>query len=137
MKILIIILTTLTFQWSFAHGVHDSGEVKPQKGGILKSLETVHVELVQLDNELRVYIFDKNKEPKTIPTGKHPVYANLKLPRVKKTEKVELINKQDYWSYTYTKKGLRPYKFIFSIEQGGHKDNLAFTIKPKRVNPKK
>ena len=137
MKILILILATFTLQWSFAHGVHDSGEVKPQKGGILKSLETIHVELVQLDNELRVYVFDKSKDPKIIPTGKHPVSAIIKLPKNKKKEKIKLIDKKKYWSYTYTKQGLRPYKFVFSIEQGGHKDNLAFTVKPKRVKTKK
>ena len=125
-------ITFFSFNFAFAHGVHDSGGVKPQKGGVIRSLETIHVEFVTIGNNLQVYIFNKDKKPKPLATKDYPVSAKVILPRNGGEEKVELTAKQNHWEAQYDAKGVHRYTFEFHIEQGGHRDKLKFTVEPKK-----
>lgn len=115
-----------------AHGVHDDGGAKPQKGGVLKSLETIHLEMVQMDKELRIYVYNKETPPKSEEASKYPVSAKVVLPRKKGEHKLTLITNKDHWTTSYDAKGLHRFDFVLSIEQGGHKDDVIFTVEPKK-----
>ncbi len=115
-----------------AHGVHDDGGAKPQKGGVLKSLETIHLELVQMGDEIRVYVYNKETPPKSEDVSKFPVSAKIVLPRNKGSKDIELSAKKDHWSAKYQAKGIHRFDFILNIEQGGHKDKVVFTVEPKK-----
>lgn len=132
-KLMILVMTALILPWAHSHEGHHHGAegVKPQKGGVLQTLETIHLELVQMNKEVRVYVFSKDKPPKPLPTKSYPVSARVVYPRGKGESKVELTAKKDHWSATVDSKGMHRYDFILNIEQGGHKDDVKFTIEPK------
>ncbi|NCN41765.1 hypothetical protein GW916_11020 [bacterium] len=116
---------------ALSHGVHDSGDAKPQKGGVIKSLESLNVELVQIDGEVRVYIFGKDEKSAPLETSKYPVSAKVTYPREKGSHDVKLTAHENHWSAKVDAKGSHRYLFEFHIEQAGHKDNLKFNIEPK------
>ncbi len=130
-RLMYFLISILSFNIVLAHGNHDSGSVKPQKGGVIRSLETIHVEFVNIDDKLRVYIFNKDAKPKPMPTKDYPVSAKVILPRGGGEKQVDLIAKDNHWETEYDAKGVHRYTFEFHIEQGGHKDNLKFTVEPK------
>ena len=133
MKQIFFILTVMmSFQFASAHGVHDSGGVKPQKGGVIQSLETIHVEFVNIGKEIFIYVFNKDNPPKPLDTKDYPVSAKVILPRKGGEEKVNLEAKESHWVAKYDPKGLHRYTFELTIEQGGHTDHLKFTVEPKK-----
>lgn len=128
---LCLLLGSLIASPAFSHGVHDSGSAKPQKGGVIKSLESLNVELVQIDGEVQIYIFGKDEKSSPLETSKYPVSAKVTFPREKKSQEVELTSHKNHWSAKVNAKGSHRYLFEFHIEQAGHKDNLKFNIEPK------
>lgn len=133
MKTISLVFIGLLFPWLvLAHGVHDDGGAKPQKGGVLKSLESIHLELVQMGEEIRVYVYNKESPPKSEDVSKYPVTAKVVLPRNKGSKELKLNPKKDHWSTTYNAKGIHRFDFVLNIEQAGHKDEVVFTIEPKK-----
>ena len=131
-RFILVIVSFFSLNFAYGHGVHDSGNVKSQKGGIIRSLETIHVEFVSIGNKIQVYIFSKDKKPKPLATKDYPATAKVILPRGGAEKKIELTAKADYWEAEYDAKGIHRYTFEFYIEQGGHKDKLKFTVEPKK-----
>lgn len=131
MKQLILAFILTLSVTSFAHEGHDhgSGQVQPQKGGVVKSLETVHLEMVNLGKEIRIYVYDKDVKPQ--PTKNYPLTAKVQLPRQKQTQDLKLEVKDTYWTTQFDPKGAHRYDLILNIEQGGHKDAVKFTVEPK------
>ncbi|MCB0420605.1 MAG: hypothetical protein KDD61_06400 [Bdellovibrionales bacterium] len=117
---------------SLAHGVHDSGAIKPQKGGVLKSLESVHLELVQMGQEIRIYVYNTETPPKAEKVSQFPVSAKVVLPRKKGTQDLVLKANGDHWTTSYDAKGIHRFDFVLTIEQNGHKDKVVFTVEPKK-----
>ncbi len=133
MKPIILILSiTMSFHFALAHGVHDSGAVKPQKGGVIQSLETIHVEFVNMGKENFIYVFNKDSKPKPLATKDYPVSAKVILPKGGGEEKIGLEAKESHWVAKYDPKGIHRYTFVLTIEQGGHTDHLKFTVEPKK-----
>lgn len=135
MKILCGLLTALLITTSYqarGHGVHDSGHASPQKGGILRSLESIHLELVTIDDEIKIFIYDKSDQLKPLDPKKYPASAEVVLPRKKGSEKLDLKQESDHWSAKYKAKDTHRYDLKFHIEQAGHKDTVTYTIEPKR-----
>ncbi len=56
----LILIFTLASSFCWAHEGHDHGpgQVPLQKGGVMRSLETVHLELVFKDNAVKIYPFE-------------------------------------------------------------------------------
>lgn len=127
-KLFSLILVCPLLAWG--HGVHETGQVQSQKGGVIQSLETIHVELVQVKNDLRVYIFDKDHFKIQDPQ-KYPARAQVIVPGKKAPEKLNLKKQDDYWWAQFDAKGLHRYTFEFIVEQGGHVDHVKFTVEPK------
>lgn len=132
---LLLILMSFSFILSSqarAHGVHDSGHASPQKGGILRSLESIHLELVRIDDEIRIFIYDKSEQLRPLNPKNYPASAEIVLPRKKGSEKLTLKQESDHWSATYKAANTHRYDLKFHIEQAGHKDIVTYTIEPKR-----
>ncbi len=129
-QILTILVSVLVSTLALAHGVHDAGEVKPQKGGVLRSLETVNVELLQIGKEIRIYLYDKKLKP--LDPKKYKASAKAILPRKKGEAELKLRTGKNYWITKFDAKGVHRYSLVFFIQQGGHNDKLTFVIEPKR-----
>jgi len=132
-KLPVVLLGLLIGSISYSHEGHDhSAEgVKPQKGGVIQSLETIHLELVQMQNKIRIYIFNKDNPPKSLLTKNYPASAKVIFPRGKGTKEAKLVAEENFWTTTVNSQGIHRYDFVLTIEQGGHKDNLKFTVEPK------
>jgi hypothetical protein len=126
------LLTSSSFVGSaVAHEGHDHGpaQVQAPKGGIIRSLETVHLELLNRGKTISVYIYDLNLKPEDVK--KFPVSATVALPK-KKAQPLPLVEKGDHWEAEFDAKGAHRYNFELSIKQGGHNDKLNFTVEPKK-----
>lgn len=128
-KILFFILTIGFATNAFGHGNHESATVKPQKGGVVKSLETVHLELVQIQKELRLYIF--STDLKLQDPDKYNISANVVLPRGKGKKDIIFKKQKKHLITSFDAKNLHRYDLIIFITQGGHKDRVVFTIETK------
>lgn len=114
----------------FAHEGHGHGPstFQPQKGGVIRSLETVHLEMLQQGKTVKVYIFDKTGNP--ADTKKYPVSATATIPK-KKAIELTLTPKKDHWEFAFDAKGAHRYLFELKIKQGGHNDKVKWNIEPK------
>lgn len=134
-----MILTILfSFGLVFAARAHeghgDIGSIQPPKGGVVKSLETVHLEMVNLGKEIRIYVYDKEVKPQ--PTKDYPLTAKVQLPRKKGTQDLKLDDKGTHWVTQFDPKGAHRFDLILNIEQGGHKDTVTFTVEPSASSKK-
>lgn len=134
-KILVVIAV-----WGFAsfgstHEGHDHdapAKVKAPKGGVIKSLEEVHVELVSKGKDIKVYLYDKEMKAKNLTGFK--VSAQAEMPRTKKTEAVSLTAKDNFYEGTFDAKGVHRYTLIVAVTDPkvGHEDKLKFTVEPRK-----
>ncbi len=136
--ILSLVLLLLPFTGA-AHEGHDHGpsKVPLQKGGVMRSLETVHLELVYKDKSVEIYPFETKLDPKTpgklkpADVGRFPVSATVELPKTK-TQNVELKPTGDHWTAALDPKGAHRFTLTLAIKQGGHSDQVKWTIEPKK-----
>lgn len=130
-KFILIATVLLGCSVSHAHEGHDHDApsmVQAPKGGMIKSNETMHIEVVPKGNSLKVYIYSKDLKPMDV--SKVMVTAQAEIPRTKKTENVNLIAKGDHFEANFGAKGLHRYTLALSV--GEHKDRLTYTIEPKK-----
>lgn len=122
-----------------AHEGHDHGpgNVPLQKGGIMRSLETVHLELVYKDKSIEIYPFENQTGSKgatklnPADPNRFPVSAVVELPKAK-AQTVELKPAGDHWAVSFDPKGAHRFTFILAIQQGGHNDKVKWTVEPKK-----
>lgn len=120
---------------AFGHEGHDHDTprmIQAPKGGVIKSLEETHVEVVSKGKDVRIYFYDKELKPR--PAAEFKVSAVAELPRTKKTEVVKLTAKENFFEGSYDAKGIHRYTLIVTIvdPKTGHPDQLSFTIEPRR-----
>ena len=116
---------------TFAHEGHDHGPstVQPQRGGIVRALETVTLELLVDGKTLKIFTFDK--AGKSMDTSKFPASLTATLPK-KKPDTLKLEVKGDHWVSEFDPKNSHRYDLHLSIKQGGHDDKVKWTVEPKR-----
>ena len=128
-----IIISGLTFLIStnlFAHeGEHGPSTVQAPKGGVIRSLETVHLELLSKGSTVQIFAYDMNLKPADV--SKYPVSATVTLPK-KKAEPITLEPKGDHWQAVVDAKGAHRFALEMNINQGGHDDKVKFTVEPKK-----
>lgn len=139
-KTLLMISSALTLTlgspllvWSHEGHDHDTPKsVQAPKSGILKSMENIYVEVVSKGKDLKIYIYDKELKVQDVKTYK--VSALTEKPRLKKQEKLELIDKGTYFEATYDAQGSHRYTLILTVKDPSedHDDKLKFTIEPKK-----
>lgn len=133
---IILVLFTLTFSTEIlAHEGHDHdgpAAVQAPKGGVIKSLEEVHVEVVAKGKDVKIYLYDETLKPADVANYK--VTATAELPRNKKSEAISLKAQGKYFEATYDAKGAHRYTLVLTITDPKHKheDKLNFTIEPRR-----
>lgn len=121
----------------FAHEGHDHGPaaVPVQKGGIVRSLETVNLELVFKDKTVSIYPFKTEMNPKTpgkltpADIGAYPVSATVEMPKAKPVA-LALKPAGDHWEASVDAKGVHRFTVVLDIKQGGHSDKVKWTVEP-------
>lgn len=134
-----IVFSALLSTHAFAHEGHDHGpgNVPLQKGGVMRTLETVNLELVYKDKTIDVYAFSTEADPKApgklkpADVSQYPVSATIELPKSKPTS-IELKTAGDHWTASFDPKDTHRFTFVLSIKQGGHSDKVKWTIEPKK-----
>jgi hypothetical protein len=140
MRKLLLLVTLMFSSVLFSSGDHDHGHdhdhdapgaVAAQKGGIIKSLEEVHVEVVAKGVNVKIYFFTKDLKP--LDVSKLKVTAEAELPRSKKKEAVSLVSKGTWYETSFDAKGMHRYTLVLTINdpKQGHNDKLNFTIEKK------
>lgn len=123
------ILTVISFN-TFGGAEHDHGapSFQPPKGGVLKSTESKHFELVKNDKKVSIYAY--SKDGKAISTQGLTLVAELEIPR-KKTTPQTLENKNTHWEAVVDAQGSHRYTLKVSIIDGNEKDYVKFTVENK------
>jgi hypothetical protein len=115
---------------ALAHeGEHGPSTVQAPKGGVMRSLETVHLELLSKGNTIQIYAYETDLKPSDV--SKYPVSASVTFPK-KKSEALVLQNKGDHWEADVDAKGAHRYTLLLDIKQDGHQDKVKFTVEPKK-----
>ncbi len=116
---------------AWAHEGHDygPGSVQLFKGGIIRSLETVNLELVTQGKDIKIYIYDTKL--KAADVTKYPVSLTVTLPK-KKAEALQLTPQGDHWLTSFDAKNAHRFDLVLAIKQGGHDDKVKWTVEPKR-----
>ncbi len=131
MKIAVLIIAMASFV--FAHEGHDHdtpAKVRAPKGGIIKSVENVHIEVVSRGKNIKVYIYDHDMKPQNIETFR--VSAKVQFPRSKKEEELVLANKKNFFEADFDAKGAHRYTLVLTVmdPKEGHNDVLNYTVEP-------
>lgn len=115
---------------SQAHeGEHGPSSFQPQKGGVVRSLETVHLELIMENTDIKIYAFEMDGKPSLVT--KYPASIKIERPRAK-AEAVKMTPMGNHWLASFDPKGAHRITVFFEIEQAGHKDTVKWTIEPKK-----
>lgn len=114
-----------------AHEGHDHGPstVQPQKGGVVRSLETVNLELLTEGKTIKIYIFTPEMKPSEV--SQYPASLTAALPK-KKPQALKLELKGDHWEATFDPQKSHRFDLELTIKQGGHDDKVKWTVEPKR-----
>lgn len=131
MKLILSILFTFSFlNLTSAHEGHDHGAASFQapKGGILKSIENSHFELVRSGQNIQIYAYDE--QGKALATSKFKTNAELELPRQKKTA-LAMTDKGTHWEANVDAKGAHRFTVRFNVDDGKEKDYVSFTVETK------
>lgn len=127
--LLAIIICISTSAWAHEGHDHGPGSVQAPKGGVIRSLETVHLELLTKGHEIKIYLYDT--ELKAGDVTKYPASLQVALPR-KKLEDLKISAQGDHWLASFDAKNAHRFDLVLAIKQGGHDDKVKWTVEPKR-----
>lgn len=135
MKHIILTLGLLFSFSSFAHEGHDHDgpkAVEAPKGGMIKSTEEYHVEVVAKGTNIKVYLYSEDLKPADASGFK--VKLQAELPRTKKSENLTFKATGNMLEATFDAKSAHRYTLIVNIAEvgHGHDDKLSFTIEPRK-----
>lgn len=142
MKTILNVITLVTAMVSFSvpgratdgHGHnHDApGLVQAPKGGLIKSLDSIHVEVVNKGKDVQIHFYGKDMNQ--VDAEGIKVFAEVELPRVKSREKVTLKPSGQSLEYIYDAKKSHRYTLYLTVTdpQEKHATTLSYTIEPKK-----
>ena len=135
MKNILLVATFLFCGLVFAHEGHDHdapGLVQAPKGGIIKSTEDVHIEVVAKGKDVKVYFYSQDLKPLDLTTYK--VGLKAEIPRTKKSEVLAQKVTANLVEAQFDAKGAHRYVLTVSVagEKHGHEDKLNFNIEPRK-----
>jgi hypothetical protein len=127
----IFVLSLVLATGARAHEGHDHGPsaVQAPKGGVIRSLETVHLELITKGKVVQIYAYDPGLKPTEV--SQFPVSATVTLPK-KQPAPLKLVPSGDHWTAEFDAKGAHRYTLEVSIKQGGHDDKVKYTVEPRK-----
>ena len=123
----------------WAHEDHDHdgpSTVQAPKGGIIKSTEDMHIEVVAKGKEIKVYFYTMDLKP--VDLSKQKITLKAELPRTKKSEVLVLKTSGNLIESTFDAKGAHRYILVVTLSEshheGGkaHEDKLNFNIEPRK-----
>ncbi len=116
---------------AFAHEGHDHGPgtVQAPKGGVVRSLETINLELLNEGKKVKIYVYDTKLKPMDVK--KYLASATVTFPK-KKAETLKLAEAGDHWEVEVDSKNAHRYTLLLSIKQGGHDDKVKWVVEPKK-----
>lgn len=132
MKTILIVLFTCSLAFAHEGDDHDMpATVKAPKGGIIKTLEETHVEVLNRDKKLYIYIYDLKLIPKS--TKGFKLNAQAKLPRKSKLQDIKLSVREKMYEADFNP-SVHRYTLVLKITDPatGHNDVLNYIIEPKR-----
>ncbi|KHD90060.1 MAG: hypothetical protein OM95_00635 [Bdellovibrio sp. ArHS] len=120
---------------AFSHEGHDHdapGAVQAPKGGVIKSLEESHVEVVSKGSDLKIYLYSKDLKP--AEASRFKIKLTAELPRNKKKESLEFKAQGNMLETHFDAKGSHRYTLTVQIVDSatGHDDALKFNVEPKK-----
>ena len=141
MKKLILVAGLLVSSFnSYAHEGHDHdapGTVEAPKGGMIKSNEEFHIEVVAKGKDIKVYLYTKDLKPADAKGFK--ITLKAEIPRTKKTEDLTFKATGNMLEATFDAKGAHRYSLIVGLAEigegdhgHGHADKISFTIEPRK-----
>jgi hypothetical protein len=139
MKKLILLAGLLISFNSYAHEGHDHdapGMVEAPKGGMIKSNEEFHIEVVAKGKDIKVYLYTKDLKPADAKGFK--ITLKTELPRSKKMEDLSFKATGNMLEATFDAKGAHRYNLIVGLtevgqgHEHGHADKISFTIEPRK-----
>lgn len=127
----LVFSSLVSFSVSFAHeGEHNApGSVPAQKGGVIRSTEDLHLELVSSGKEVRIYPIGldlKPMDPKAVE-----ITATVALPR-KKAEPVVLTAQADHWLFSFDAKGAHRFTVTLNLKHDGENHKVSWTVEPRK-----
>lgn len=125
----VLLLVTGLSHVAMAHDDHGPSEAQAPKGGVLRSLETVHLELIVRGKMINIYAYSPDLKPTQVLN--FPVSATVELPK-RAPQPLSLADRGDHWEAEFDAKGAHRYKIELKIFQGGHNDVVKFTVEPKK-----
>ncbi len=133
--VLLTLMILLSAPKVFAHEGHDHDApamVQAPKGGMIKSVEAMHIEVIAKKTEIKIYVYDKDL--KAMPLEGVVVTAQTKLPRAKKSEDLALKAMDGGFEANFDAKGAHRYSLILSVKdpRQAHADKLTFNLEPKK-----
>ncbi|MBY0554547.1 hypothetical protein K2P97_08460 [bacterium] len=133
--LLIALMTGLLSITALAHDGHDHDMPKglsAPKGGTIKAIERILVEVVSKGNDIKIYIYDKELKPQD--AAQYNVTAVAQKPRVKKLDEVTLKATGNMLEATYDAGGTHRYTLVLKVKdpQEKHADTMKFVIEPKK-----
>lgn len=122
----------LCFGWmqqARSHEDHGTSFAQPQKGGVLKPMGDYYIELVQIYDQMRVYVYDHDLH--LVPVDQHSwTKSFVVFPKQKGAEELKWSQAKDHWRVQYTPK-IKWHRYDLHLED--HlKNTVTFTIEPKR-----
>jgi hypothetical protein len=127
------LLTGATLVKAHEGHVHDIPQsIEAPKGGTIKAVEEVYVEVVSRGAEIKIYIYDKSLKQQDLASYK--LSAKAKFPRTKKITDIALKLNGNFAEAVFDAKGAHRYTLVLKIQEPGedHADTLNFTIEPKK-----
>lgn len=135
MKKILLIATLLVSTTVFAHEGHDHdapGLVQAPKGGIIKSTEKVHIEVVAKGKDIKVYFYAQDLKP--LDLTEYDITLKAAVPRTKQSENLTAKVTDNRVEASFDSKGAHRYVLTVTIggKKHGHSDKLNFNIEPKK-----
>ncbi len=130
-----VLLSTFTPGSAFAHdGDHDSpAAVQAPKGGDIKGLEDVYIEVLSQKNEIKIYFYSKDLKPLTDLKG-FTISAEAQLPRDKQMTPLILKEVAGALTTSFHPKSAHRFTLILKVKDAkhDHADRLSYTIETRR-----
>jgi hypothetical protein len=98
-----------------------------QKGGVVRSTENVHLELVRSGKAIQIYAFDldlKPLDPKNLPT-----ILTVTLPK-KKVQSINPNLQADHWAFDFDAKGAHRFTITMKVTHEKETHKVSWTIEP-------
>lgn len=133
--LLTLVVSALSVNNLSAHQGHDHDApttLKAPKGGVIKALDESRVEVVSKKNDIRIYVYDKDLKP--AKASRFKIIAKAELPRTKKSEKINLVEKDFSFEGSYDAKRVHRYTLLLVVTDSKTDltVDLTFTIEPRK-----